>query len=128
MAEQTSSEQSRNMILQAIFGVVVIQLLYWICREAYDIRMYAVKEYGRIIHEFDPYFNYRATEVRLYVLSGDASFRALSAVSSPYWGLPEFTNSTSTPTVGTNFGRGSTTKFGILSDAPSEPPFILACR
>ena len=29
---------------------------------AYDIRMYAVREYGRIIHEFDPWFNFRATQ------------------------------------------------------------------
>ena len=30
---------------------------------AYMIRMGAIQEYGRVIHEFDPYFNYRATEV-----------------------------------------------------------------
>ena len=29
---------------------------------AIDIRLYAVKEYGRIIHEFDPWFHFRATE------------------------------------------------------------------
>ena len=28
---------------------------------AVDIRLYAVRDYGRIIHEFDPWFNYRAT-------------------------------------------------------------------
>ena len=28
---------------------------------AYDIRMYAIKTYGRVIHEFDPWFNMRAT-------------------------------------------------------------------
>ena len=26
------------------------------------IRLYAVINYGRVIHEFDPWFNYRATE------------------------------------------------------------------
>lgn len=30
--------------------------------EAYDIRLYAIKEYGRVIHEFDPWFNFRATQ------------------------------------------------------------------
>ena len=30
---------------------------------AYGIRMYAINTYGRVIHEFDPWFNYRATEV-----------------------------------------------------------------
>ena len=29
---------------------------------AYDIRLYAIREYGTVIHEFDPWFNYRATE------------------------------------------------------------------
>lgn len=29
---------------------------------AWDIRMYAIREYGLVIHEFDPWFNYRATE------------------------------------------------------------------
>ena len=29
---------------------------------AYDIRMKAINDYGRVIHEFDPWFNYRATE------------------------------------------------------------------
>ena len=31
---------------------------------AYRIRMGAIEEFGPVIHEFDPYFNYRATEVR----------------------------------------------------------------
>jgi dolichyl-diphosphooligosaccharide--protein glycosyltransferase len=30
--------------------------------EAYNIRLHAIKTYGRIIHEFDPWFNFRATE------------------------------------------------------------------
>ena len=29
---------------------------------AYDIRLYAIRNYGYVIHEFDPWFNYRATE------------------------------------------------------------------
>jgi dolichyl-diphosphooligosaccharide---protein glycosyltransferase len=29
---------------------------------AYDIRLYAIRTYGLVIHEFDPWFNYRATE------------------------------------------------------------------
>ena len=30
---------------------------------AYDIRLYAIKEFGLVIHEFDPWFNFRATKV-----------------------------------------------------------------
>ena len=29
---------------------------------AYDIRLFAIQNYGLVIHEFDPWFNYRATE------------------------------------------------------------------
>ena len=29
---------------------------------AYDIRLYAIRQFGYVIHEFDPWFNYRATE------------------------------------------------------------------
>eukprot|EP00929_Paragymnodinium_shiwhaense_P005743 TRINITY_DN10805_c0_g1_i1.p1 TRINITY_DN10805_c0_g1~~TRINITY_DN10805_c0_g1_i1.p1 ORF type:complete len:801 (-),score=145.24 TRINITY_DN10805_c0_g1_i1:50-2452(-) len=32
------------------------------CQQAYSIRLYAVKNFGRVIHEFDPWFNYRAAE------------------------------------------------------------------
>jgi len=34
--------------------------------KAYDIRMGAVREYGMVIHEFDPWFNFRATEYLYY--------------------------------------------------------------
>jgi dolichyl-diphosphooligosaccharide--protein glycosyltransferase len=34
----------------------------WCCKQAYEIRLIAINEFGRVIHEFDPYFNYRATE------------------------------------------------------------------
>jgi len=36
--------------------------LYIALSSAYHIRLYAINEYGRVIHEFDPWFNYRATE------------------------------------------------------------------
>ena len=39
-------------------ALVVIAALY----KSYTIRLYAVEVYGRVIHEFDPWFNYRATE------------------------------------------------------------------
>lgn len=31
---------------------------------AYNIRLISIREFGTVIHEFDPYFNFRATEVR----------------------------------------------------------------
>ena len=46
------------MSVLAGYGVYTIGLI------AYKIRLRAIEDYGPVIHEFDPYFNYRATEVR----------------------------------------------------------------
>jgi dolichyl-diphosphooligosaccharide---protein glycosyltransferase len=50
------------MILYSMYFLAILQGFYYAVTMAYDIRLYAIKEYGRVIHEFDPYFNYRATE------------------------------------------------------------------
>jgi asparagine N-glycosylation enzyme membrane subunit Stt3 len=50
-------------VASAIYIICFLNLLYRACVEAYNIRLYAINEYGRVIHEFDPYFNYRAAEV-----------------------------------------------------------------
>jgi len=34
-----------------------------ILKQAYRIRLMAINDFGTVIHEFDPYFNLRATEV-----------------------------------------------------------------
>lgn len=41
-------------IASAIYIVGFMHLLYRACVEAYRIRLYAIEEYGRVIHEFDP--------------------------------------------------------------------------
>ena len=41
----------------------MLYLGYSCLSTAYNIRILALEEYGPVIHEFDPYFNYRATEV-----------------------------------------------------------------
>jgi dolichyl-diphosphooligosaccharide--protein glycosyltransferase len=51
-----------RLVVHALALAALAQVLYLACFEAYDIRLMAIKEYGRVIHEFDPYFNYRATE------------------------------------------------------------------
>ena len=38
--------------------------VYTYALKAYSFRLFAIKEFGPIIHEFDPYFNWRATQVR----------------------------------------------------------------
>jgi len=52
--------------LRCIFklALIVVQLLclVWFLHAAYDIRMYSARDFGMLIHEFDPWFNYRAAE------------------------------------------------------------------
>jgi len=40
-------------IASAIYIVCFLNLLYRACTEAYNIRLYAINEFGRVIHEFD---------------------------------------------------------------------------
>lgn len=46
----------------SVAWAIRIVLIAFICRQAYVIRLHALEEYGMVIHEFDPWFNYRATE------------------------------------------------------------------
>lgn len=46
-------------VVLAVAACCIAYIAYW----AYNIRLVAILEYGKVIHEFDPYFNYRATEV-----------------------------------------------------------------
>lgn len=46
-------------ILQWSLNTVILVI---IATAAYQIRLYAIEEYGLIIHEFDPWFNFRATQ------------------------------------------------------------------
>lgn len=50
------------LLISSLYIVGFLQLLFKACQAAYHIRMKAINEYGRVIHEFDPYFNYRAAE------------------------------------------------------------------
>ncbi|EPY19546.1 dolichyl-diphosphooligosaccharide--protein glycosyltransferase [Strigomonas culicis] len=44
--------------VHALCAIIVVGFLYY----AVHIRLISVRLYGRLIHEFDPWFNYRATE------------------------------------------------------------------
>jgi len=48
--------------------------LYFFLSNAYAIRLQAIEEFGPVIHEFDPYFNWRATQY-LYDNGSKAFFR-----------------------------------------------------
>jgi asparagine N-glycosylation enzyme membrane subunit Stt3 len=49
-----------------VAAYAVGMIAYW----AWKIRMQAIEEYGAVIHEFDPWFNYRATEVSYHCSVG----------------------------------------------------------
>lgn len=49
-------------ILTICWMCITVYSVYYILQESFLIRLKAIHEYGPIIHEFDPYFNFRATE------------------------------------------------------------------
>jgi hypothetical protein len=57
-----SLSSSQYLIDLAWFGAILYGIAYFL-GYAYQIRLQAIKEYGPVIHEFDPYFNWRATQV-----------------------------------------------------------------
>ncbi len=48
--------------LSLLAWAIRLPLIGFILYEAYFIRLYAIKNYGLVIHEFDPWFNFRATQ------------------------------------------------------------------
>jgi len=52
-----------EVLSKSILAVPVrLALVLYALDAAYRIRLHAIEEYGLVIHEFDPWFNYRATE------------------------------------------------------------------
>ena len=60
--EKILDSTTYRIVYASLWSIVVLHIFLKIVHEAYDIRLHAIKEYGMIIHEFDPWFNYRATE------------------------------------------------------------------
>jgi len=53
--------------MKALLAYVAKLVIFLIClgfcgKSAFEIRLYAIKTYGLVIHEFDPWFNFRATQ------------------------------------------------------------------
>lgn len=67
-SSSTTKSSSSSSPANALFGWVWLGIALYvstvIVSNAYEIRMGAINEFGAVIHEFDPYFNFRATEVR----------------------------------------------------------------
>lgn len=58
------ASSSSNFLFGWVWFGTAVYAVAMLAYTAYRIRMKAIDEYGPVIHEFDPYFNYRATEVR----------------------------------------------------------------
>ena len=41
-------------------------VIFTASRWAFEFRLHSITNYGSVIHEFDPYFNFRATQYVLY--------------------------------------------------------------
>jgi len=51
-----------RFLVAGVVNLLKLALVAYCCLRAYRIRLHAVNTYGYIIHEFDPWFNYRAAE------------------------------------------------------------------
>jgi len=61
--QQHSQQQATLLLWDGTRLLLATYGLYAVAVRAYNIRLFAIEEYGPVIHEFDPWFNYRATEV-----------------------------------------------------------------
>lgn len=59
----SSTSSASNALYGWVWFGAAVYIVGVLVRTAYRIRMGAIDEFGPVIHEFDPYFNYRATEV-----------------------------------------------------------------
>ena len=57
-----ASTAGKGSVRTAAMAVSRIVTIIWALVNAYTIRLHAVEVYGRVIHEFDPWFNFRATQ------------------------------------------------------------------
>ena len=57
-----ASAEAASSTLDPVVGLGKFAILLSVLWTAYTIRLHAVNVYGRVIHEFDPWFNFRATQ------------------------------------------------------------------
>ena len=68
-AKPASASPSDQLLNLVWIGAVVYGAGIFL-QNAYAIRLQAIQEFGPVIHEFDPYFNWRATQVRVLEAHG----------------------------------------------------------
>ena len=59
-----SSPPASDHLVNLVWVGAVLYGIGVFLSNAYKIRLQAIEEFGPVIHEFDPYFNWRATQVR----------------------------------------------------------------
>ena len=64
----TAVSSTEDFLFGAVWWGAVLYAAYVVLQAAYTIRLTSINEYGRVIHEFDPYFNFRATEVSWMIM------------------------------------------------------------
>ena len=50
------------MVRSAPYGAAALVTVAHAVKWALEFRVHAIRSFGTVIHEFDPWFNYRATE------------------------------------------------------------------
>jgi dolichyl-diphosphooligosaccharide--protein glycosyltransferase len=61
MAAKSKSSPSDYLFSLVWIGAILYGVAFFL-QNSYNIRLQAINEYGPVIHEFDPYFNWRATQ------------------------------------------------------------------
>ena len=114
-------------LAQLIFMALKTAAFLVFCWAAYKIRLHAIEEYGRVIHEFDPWFNFRATEVRS---KSDRFYHRAVTADSALEKTPDLKTLSSTwrNTDGQSFSIGLIIAVGIPWVALSEQQSIPECR
>jgi dolichyl-diphosphooligosaccharide--protein glycosyltransferase len=59
---EASGPTTEELLKETLMGVARFFAIAFALFKSYAIRLYAVEVYGRVIHEFDPWFNFRATQ------------------------------------------------------------------
>lgn len=62
MAATKSSPSASDYLFSLVWIGAALYGAAFFLQNAYNIRLQAIDEYGPVIHEFDPYFNWRATQ------------------------------------------------------------------
>ena len=60
--KSSSKQQPSDYLFSLVWIGAILYGLVFFLQNAYQIRLLAIEGYGRVIHEFDPYFNWRATQ------------------------------------------------------------------